>query len=248
MLRRVVSTLALAVAPLGAAAAQSTSISTGVGALGGFDASWEVACRTLTVGSSSSSCDAAGSATRTYHDAALVTVMPSGWATVGGASGGAYISRVADASLRPSAGNELANFEYSYRTSFDIGANDPNQYLVELTRMRFDNYWTGYRLNGGELQVAGVTDSEGAAPGDVGTANWTRDFSLTIDQGFKAGVNTLELVFSGNGINDGLYVEGTIQSLTGGAAATVTPEPSTYLLTASGLIALVAASRRRRNV
>jgi hypothetical protein len=247
MLRRLVCSAALTLAPFGVASAQALSISTGFG-LGGFDNTWDVACRTLTAGTSSASCDPTSALTPTYHDAALVTVAPSGWASVGGATGGGYISRVADASLRGNTGDELANFEYSYRTSFDLGSNDPNEFLVELTRLRFDNYWTGYRLNGGVLQTAGIVDEQGAAPTGVNTDNWSRDFSLTIDEGFKAGVNTLELVFAGNGLNDGLYVEGAISSLGGGSAALVTPEPSTYLLTASGLVALVAASRRRRTV
>src|SRR3712207_5434705 len=128
MLRRIVCSALLTVAPVGAAAAQDYSIGSGFGAFGGFDMNWDVACRTLTAGTSAASCDAAGSTTSTFYDAALVTVAPSGWATVGGAAGGSYISRTADASLRGSVANEAANFEYTYRTRIDIGAQHPNAF------------------------------------------------------------------------------------------------------------------------
>jgi hypothetical protein len=82
-------------------------------------------------------------------------------------------------------------------------------------------------------------------PTGVGTDNWSRDFSLRIDDGFRTGVNTLELVFTGNGVNDGIFVQGEVVSLTG-SASLVTPEPGTYLLTASGLVGLALAARRRR--
>ena len=244
MLRRVVCSSLLVLAPLGTAAAQGLSLSTGTSASGGLDQRWDVACRTLTAGSSSAACDAAGSTTNTFHDAAVVTVAPSGWATAGSMQRGSYISRVADASLRADSGNEMANFEYTFRTRFDLGSASPNNFLVNLMRLRFDNYWGGYRLNGGALQLGGLTSDMGGPTG-VGTDNWSRDFALRIDNGFQAGVNTLELVFSGNGRNDGLFVQGQVTSLSG-SAALVTPEPSTYLLTASGLIGLALAARRRR--
>jgi hypothetical protein len=244
MLRRVVCSSLLVIAPLGTAAAQGLTLGTGTSASGGLDRNWDVACRTLTAGSSSASCDAAGSTTTTFHDAAVVTMAPSGWATAGTMQGGSYISRVADASLRGGAGNELANFEYTFRTAFNITSGDPGDFLINLTRLRFDNYWGGYRLNGGALQLGGLTSAMGGPTG-IGTDNWSRDFALRIDGGFQAGVNTLELVFTGNGLNDGLFVQGQVSSLTG-TASLVAPEPSTYLLTASGLIGLALAARRRR--
>ena len=244
MLLRVVCSSLLVIAPLGTAAAQGLTLGTGTSASGGLDQRWDVACRMLTAGSTSASCDGMGSTSNTFHDAAVVTVAPSGWATAGSMQGGSYISRVADASLRGSTADELANFEYTYRTSFNITSGSPSDFLINLTRVRFDNYWGGYRLNGGALQIGGLTSVMGGPTG-VGTDNWSRDFSLSIGSGFQAGVNTLELVFTGNGINDGLFVQGSVSSLTG-SASLVTPEPSTYLLTASGLIGLALAARRRR--
>jgi hypothetical protein len=244
MLRRVVCSSLLVLAPLGTAAAQGLTLGTGTGASGGMDQRWDVACRMLTAGSTAAACDGMGSTTDTFHDAAVVTVAPSGWATAGSMQGGSYISRVADASLRAGVGNELANFEYTYRTSFNITSGSPSDFLINLTRLRFDNYWGGYRLNGGALQLGGLTSAMGGPTG-IGTDNWSREFALSIGSGFQAGVNTLELVFTGNGLNDGLFVQGQVSSLTG-TVSTVTPEPSTYLLTASGLIGLALAARRRR--
>jgi hypothetical protein len=244
MFRRVVCPSLLVLTPICAAAAQGTTLGTGTTASGGFDQRWDVACRTLTAGSTSAACDGAASMNPTFYDAAIVTVAPSGWATAGTLQGGSYISRVADASLRAGVGNELENFEYTYRTSFNIAAGSPSDYLINLTRLRFDNYWGGYRLNGGAVQLGGLTSDMGGPTG-VGTENWTRDFALRIDNGFQAGTNTLELVFTGNGVNDGIFVQGEVVAVSS-PAALVTPEPSTYLLTASGLIGLALAARRRR--
>jgi hypothetical protein len=161
MLRRIVCSSLLVLSPIGAAAAQGLTLGTGTSASGGLDQRWDVACRTLTAGSTSAACDGMGSTTSTFYDAAVVTVAPSGWATAGTMQGGSYISRVADASLRGDAGNELANFEYVYRTSFTITSGSPSDFLINLTRLRFDNYWGGYRLNGGTVQLAGLTSDMG---------------------------------------------------------------------------------------
>jgi hypothetical protein len=223
------SALVVAIAPvsLAAQAFAGTGIASNVSL--GLDSRWQVSCRALNAGQLGvSPCGSTGESG--FTAASVITAAPGGWAAVPlGANGLRYIGATASGSVGNSNG-ENAAYEYTFRTTFTGGAGAQ----LELNPLRIDNYWVGYVLNGGALQTGGFV---GSNPLAANGGNWTTPFSLIINTGLVAGVNTLDIKLTGNGQTDGILLDGRVN---------VVPEPSTYALMATGLLGLGGVVRRRR--
>lgn len=207
---------------IGAATAGAQSFtSTGSNVAGGLDQSWTVSCVEVNGVWGNANC----SSTATF--ASVVTASPGGWTGV--PSGDArYISVMPSGSVGMSSG-ENARYEYTFATTFDAGLNPSS---LTLTNFWFDNYWVGYRLNGGSIVSGGISPTPLPANGQ----NWTTPFAMDIG-GLNAGMNTLEIIIQGNGATDGILVSGQI---------TATPEPATFVLLGSGLAGVALIARRRK--
>jgi hypothetical protein len=232
--RSIASALFIASAPitLAAQAFAGTGIASNVS--GGLDSRWEVSCRALSA-SRLAVAPCNSTTASPFSQASVITATPFGWADVPlGPNGVRYIGALPSGSVGNSNGED-ASYEYTFRTTFFVDAGDVSRSQLELSPMRIDNYWVGFTLNGGALQTGAITPT----PLPPNGGNWTTPFSMIINSGFVAGVNTLEITVSGNGKTDGLLVDGRVN---------VVPEPSTYALMATGLVGVVGVARRRRNV
>lgn len=230
---------ALLLAASSASAQLPTFAATGSDATGGRDNRWDVACTVLAYPGAPVP-SAIGSATcdGRFFAAYTVGAWPAGWGPVPdgtswvGVREGAHLGRESDA-------NENPLYEYTFRYEFEVGPEvAPGSLALALDLLRVDNYWVGYRVNGGAVQAAGVTPSP-MAPTDT---NWTTNFRLAGIEGgsapFVAGANTLDLIIRGNGATDGIVARGSFTS--------TVPEPSAYAMVGVGLAGVVAAARRRR--
>lgn len=113
-------------------------------------------------------------------------------------------------------------FTYTFQTSFSGGGITGATY-----QCAYDDAFVSITLNGVLVQGAGCDQY-----------NPTNSFTLT---GFNNGNNILQFTSSGNGVTDGLMVHFT--SLAGDL--TVTPEPASIVLFATGLVGVFGAVRRK---
>ena len=232
--RSIASTLFIVTAPasLAAQAFAGTGIASNVS--GGVDTRWQVSCRALS-GLQLAAAPCNSTSASPFTQASVITAAPGGWAAVPlGLNGLRYIGALPSGSVGNSIA-ENASYEYTFRTTFSISAGDLSGAQLELSPLRIDNYWVGFTLNGGALNAGAITPT----PLPPNGGNWATPFSMIINSGFVAGVNTLEITLTGNGQTDGLLLDGRVN---------VVPEPSTYALMATGLVGLVGVARRRRNV
>lgn len=232
--RSIASALFIATAPVTLAAQAFAGTGMASNVSGGVDTRWQVSCRALSA-SRLAAAPCNSTTASPFAQASVITAAPGGWAAVPlGPNGLRYIGALPSGSVGNSHG-ENASYEYTFRTSFFVDPSDLIGAQLELSPIRIDNYWVGFTLNGGALQTGAITPT----PLPPNGANWKTPFSMIINTGLVAGTNTLEIKLSGNGMTDGLLLDGRVN---------VVPEPSTYALMATGLVGVVGVARRRRNV
>jgi hypothetical protein len=119
----------------------------------------------------------------------------------------------------------------SFQTTFNLAGLDPSTASVSLEWGVDD---TGTLLLNGNV-VASLSDETGGAP-------WTSLHVVTLNSGFLPGVNTLEVALTSSDDNfEGARVQ--INSATASPAAV--PEPSSFVLLAGVVSALVCFRRRK---
>lgn len=159
---------------------------TGQNFTGTADASWDVTCSPNA--SSGTPCPVL------LQKAQRVTNGFIEWLTP--PTGSAWVGMSANGSVPAGVGDDQERYIYSYRLSFTV-TGTPSTAVVSLM-WACDNYFHGWRLNGGEFR-------------DVQSANfnWRTLHPLTISSAnatFQQGTNTLEFRIVGDGQTDGLLV------------------------------------------
>jgi hypothetical protein len=159
-----------------------------------------------------------------WADAFVVQTPPPQW--TGGAPGGVWLGATASGSF--------GGGSYRLREQFVLGAGDALSFDL---RCAFDNMVADLFINSVLVQFGGQSVC-GPAFHVWGPM---RSFSTA---SFVTGLNTIEFRWTGDNVTDGMAVQTANLQYTPDAPPTVVPEPSTWLLLATGLAGF--AGRRRR--
>jgi hypothetical protein len=154
--------------------------------------------------------------------AASIVVSPPGQWTAG-APGGIWIGAT------PSGSGGGGSYSIRQQFSLIVG-----QTLSFNLRCAWDNSAAQMWINGSQVGTNAC-----------GTNIWSYGPLQTLTQSnFSTGLNTLEFRWVGDNTTDGMAVE--VTNLVTNTNPSVVPEPSTYLLMATGLAGLTLVARKRR--
>jgi len=169
--------------------------------------------------------DTYGMSSGGFFTAAIVASPPGPWEP--NTASYQWIGANASATLEPAGSNGAPNYVYTFRNLFDLSATDAATFSL-IFRCARDNQLITYSLNG-------VTRGE-----DCGT-NFRFGASQLLVGGFLPGTNTLDFIVTGDGTTDGLLV-----SIDQAPNVSVTPEPASLALLATGLVGVAGVARRKR--
>lgn len=153
---------------------------------------------------------------------AITTIPNGGWTP--NTSTADWIGPTGNGEETSPAGN------YDYRINFDLTGLDP-------TTATLSGNWTSD--NNGCIDLNGVNTGICTGVLDYGTL-----MAFSITSGFQPGINTLDFLVT-NTVFVGTNPTGVIVEISGTAAPSAAPEPSSLVLVAIGLTALLGVIRRR---
>lgn len=150
-------------------------------------------------------------------------------------SGAAWIGAQGESGTLPGGiGDGARRFTYAARTTFSLNAGDQLTLRMQCT---IDNYWLGFFINGAQF---GTT-----VCGPDNTFSLASEFVVG-PSSFSTGLNILEFRWQGDGVTDG-FVGRVNSAVVSPGNPGVVPEPSTYVLMATGLAGVFGIARRRRH-
>ena len=233
--------MTLAAAPL---AAQFDA--SGLGGVGTIDGTWTVSWTATPLGGSGTSGGAYGA----------YTVNPAApWQPNQGVGLTNWISAWRNATASNGVGdyNRITNgghrYTYTFRQDFTSTGAGTMQFIAG-----WDNLFQSFTLNGTSYTPAsllvsatdrGVNDHFGfCRNGDAifDSADMPNCVATFQANGVVAGNNWVEIVLRGDGLTDGLWIEGSLPA----GPTEVVPEPATMGLLATGLAGMMGAQLRRR--
>lgn len=149
--------------------------------------------------------------------------------------------------------NEDEHVFYTFRTTFDLTGYSPGTASLTLPTSWLDDCQRGFGLKGVFTPFTDIgLNAPGAAANDdpyidpdprlLNGADWSRNCLLRVRVGmnFVAGLNTFNLVISGNSRSDGILASGFVTT-------TAVPEPASAALIDAGLLGLAGVARRRQS-